>query len=279
MPSIHDPMIQSSILPLLLILVSIAGLRLATGATVSRTFAGVLVGLVATGIAMFISGIPGVPPVGASQKAICILGLSAVLGVVIQQAPRQRPILLGALIAVLIWIAWPVVLQGNFEKLSLVLTTALILALPFRKDAGKHAPLHHLAALTMILIGLAVTAISASAASVGQISAVTAATAGGFLMWNWPRARFNATPALATALAACAALTAQLLLFTRAGYWPLLVIAAGGIGQILAGIVNQRRDATSPLTLVISTALPAIGVAIALVIMTVTQPATSNSGY
>lgn len=279
MLSIHDPLMQSSILPLFASVAAIIIFRFAAGADHTARFAGVLVGVVAVAVTIFIVGTPSFPPAGATQKLVYVLGLATLTAAVLPALPGFRRYLFPILLVAIAWIAWPVLAQGRFADLGLVLAILILLLLPFRRSSGSDAGFGLLVLTLVMLVALAITAITFNAASIGQIAAVLAAATGGFMLWNWPVTRHLASPALLVTVPALATLATQMTLFTRSNYWPALIFVAGFAGHECAIAITRNRPFPPPLTLVIQTLVPLMGAAIPLALMILSQPATSSSGY
>lgn len=278
MPSIHDPLVQSSILPFLASVIVIGLMRFALGSGKTAPVAGIGVGVGIFFVTAFILGLPGFPPAGASQKFLYVAGGATIVAVLYPTIKNGRPILLSAAIIPAVWIAWPAILQARIVDLMPVIATVAILSVTaYRASENETASTGLLATLLVSLAALSIVALQASAASVGQAAAVGAASIGGFLVWNWPRRRHLPLVALIPALATTSSLGTQSLLYTSAQLWPLAIVLAAAAAFWVSYSQARSTAIESPMKLVITTVGAAVLVAIPVITMIATQP--QSSGY
>jgi len=240
MPSIHDPLVQSSVLPFLVAVIVIGLMRLTLGSGKTATFAGIGVGVSIFAVTAFILGLPGFPPAGASQKFLYLAGASTIAALLSPAISNRRLILLAVAIIPAVWIAWPAIMQARIIDLLPVIAMVALLSFTTHRASDNEAASTGLLATVLVgLAALSIVAVQASAASVGQAAAVGAASIGGFLVWNWPRRRHLAMVALIPVLATISALGTQSLLYTGAQLWPLAIVltASAAFGQPFPGPV------------------------------------------
>jgi hypothetical protein len=251
------PLAQSALLPLVVAAAAVGGLRLVGGPDRGRLLAGagVALGFLAAYLAIF--GPPAWPPRGAGQKLACVVaaGLLAGFALDLWRLPERLRAALAVLsaLAASAWIA-----ESRWAAVSAAPATwapalAALAALGFAAAvvAGRGQTLTAPLMLLFAAAGLGILATVGAAASVGQAAGALAAAVAGFVLWNWPVARFPVQAGLLLpALAGLAALFTQALLFTRtdaaalaplallAGLGPLArrLPAAGAAGRALAPV-------------------------------------------
>lgn len=236
---IHDPFVQSSVLPLLLSVVAVGLLRLVGGRRLA------VLGIAVTFVAMFalVVGVPALPPPSSMGK----LFWSAVAGLLIggaADAAGLRGRAASALVALWLaaslgWIAWPA-LDSTAAGVTFVLLLAVggwvaFGRLPNRPE-GPAAPAAVLLALALAVGG---TALIGSSASVAQLALGLAAATGGFLLWNWPVERHGWGVSGQAALGVVVLLAGVLSLFTQAQAAVLLLA--------LPALLADRLRAALPL--------------------------------
>ncbi|MGQ9370231.1 hypothetical protein [Azospirillum sp. ST 5-10] len=182
----HDPFVQSSILPLVASLLAVGVLH-ALGARRGLAAAGIGLGFLA--IFTLVVGVPALPPPSSMGKLFwCAAAGVALAAAVDAAAPDGRiapPLTALWLAASLVWIGLPVL-----DSAAAVATLAVLLAVAawvaFARPAGSAGPTAPAASLLALGLAVGGTALIGSSASVAQLGLALAAAAGGFLLWNWP---------------------------------------------------------------------------------------------
>lgn len=264
-----NPAFQSAVLPFLVAAVAAGLIRLAGGSGRGALLAGAAVGLALLVVYVVVLGMPPLPPRSSGQKLFYIAAAGLVLGVGLDLGRVRGRVLVVLLLlafvaAASVWVGWPawkrVAAAPGTWMPALTLLLLMIATVPLPRAASNGV-----SAAVMLLIGaagLAMVALTANSASLSQIAGALAAAVGGFLVWNWPKARFPVSAALLFgAMGAFAALTTQAALFTRADPWtlaPLVLVFLAAIPaarlRIGSGAVHA---ALSPLVIGFCAALPA----------------------
>lgn len=263
-----NPAFQSVVLPFLLA-AAIAGLiRLAGGGGRGALLAGAAVGLTVLVVYAVVLGMPPYPPRSSGQKLFYVTAAGLVLGIGLDLGRVRGRILVVLLLAFVaaasVWVGWPAWKRLAAAPETWLPAATLLLLLIAAVPLARAAP-NGISAAVMLLVGalgLAVVALTANSASLSQIASAVGAAVGGFLVWNWPKARFPVAAALLFgAMGAFAALATQAALFTRADPWTLaplvLVFLAAGPAARLTFGGGAARAALSPLVIGFCAALPA----------------------
>lgn len=277
--SLTNPITQTVIIPIVVSFVAVGLLRLVGGSDRGRWLAalGIGLGLIAAYWVTF--GIPDFPPVGASRKMFAILVIAAILGLTsdLMRLPTMVARILTALVGVaaILWIGGDKALGEVWPSGVVVLLLMVVMAAAgWRLGEQAEQPTEGGVPLLVTALGMAIVAFIGNTASSAQLAGATAAALGGFLLWNWPKARFRLGPSgLMPVLALLAALATQLALFTKIGAYVLIPL-----GFALFADLAVRRPATGllrPLAIGIAAAIAA-GVAVALAYLTTPQ---SSSPY
>jgi len=189
--------------------------------------------------------------------------VATVIGVLFDLAPKLRPlaglVAFAGLVAALVWLGWNRL--GDFgwnlpTAAALFMTLGgviVVLRLSAKagddQTAGIVALVYAFGAGTIALIG--------NSASLAQLCFAATAAIGGFMLWNWPVARFPfGLAAIFGVVGGVAAMSIQMALFTRASVPALLLLSlvvfadlaakpfqpAGGamakaLGPVILGIV------------------------------------------
>ncbi|MBP2293803.1 hypothetical protein [Azospirillum rugosum] len=185
---LHDPFVQSSILPLLLSVVAVGALhRLAPG----RLLAVAGIGVTFLAVFALVVGVPALPPPSSMGKLFWSVAGGFVLGVVADAVGvrgRAGSALAAAwLAASLVWIALPALdTPAAFATLLVLLLVGACVVFG-RVDAndGRNA-VASAAVLLALALAIGGTALIGSSASIAQMALALAAATGGFLLWNWP---------------------------------------------------------------------------------------------
>ncbi|WP_448208067.1 hypothetical protein [Azospirillum sp. sgz302134] len=234
---LHDPFVQSSVLPLLLGVLAVGILhRLLPG----RLLAVAGIGLTFLAVFALVVGVPALPPPSSMGKLFWSAAAGLVLGVAADAAGlkgRAGSTLVAAwLAASLVWIALPALdsLVAGLTLLVLLVVGAWVAfgRLPGRSE-GAAAPAASLLALALAVGG---TALIGSSASVAQLALALAAATGGFLLWNWPVERHGWGLSGRVALGLPVLLSGILALFTQTQAAVLLI----ALPALLAGGLRSR---------------------------------------
>lgn len=231
---LHDPFVQSSVLPLLAGLLAVGALH-----AVARRLAAAGIGAAFLVIYALVVGVPDLPPPSSMGK----LFWASVAGVILgagADAAGLRGRAGSALVALwlaasLAWIALPV-LDSPAAGLTLLVLIAGGVWVTVAPAADRTPDGPTAAAVLALALAVGGTALIGSSASVAQMALALAAATGGFLLWNWPVER-HAWGVSGQAAAGLAVLLAGVLaLFTQAQA-PVLLLA---LPAALAGRVRRR---------------------------------------
>lgn len=233
---LHDPFVQSSVLPLLAGLLAVGVLHAA-----ARRLAAAGIGIAFLIIHALVVGVPDLPPPSSTGKLFWASAAGVILGAA-ADATGLRGRAGSALVALwlaasLAWIALPVLDSPTAGLTLLVLIAAGVwIAVTSAADNGEDGPTAPAAAVLALGLAVGGTALIGSSASVAQMALALAAATGGFLLWNWPVER-HAWGVSGQAAAGLAVLLAGVLaLFTQAQA-PVLLLA---LPAALAGRVRRR---------------------------------------
>jgi hypothetical protein len=196
MQFLKDPFIASAVMSTIVpfavsfILVGLLRLLAGTAGTGAALAAAFLVSY------YLILGVPVFPPVSATQKIAYLAMLGLALGIALDMARPRHWLNWGAIVlypsAAIIWVGWRALVSGGAAELATLAIVWLAGIFVFERlfafrDAGIASPIMLLAAA----VGASLIAFVGAASSYSQLLAACAAGAGGFLLWNWPRARYR----------------------------------------------------------------------------------------
>lgn len=226
---LHDPFVQSSILPLLVSLLTVGVLH-----RLARPLAAAGVAVTFLIVFALVVGLPALPPPSSMGKLFWASAAGLLLGVAADLAGvtgRVAGIGLAVwLAAALLWIALPALDSASAATTLLLLMAAggciaLAPAAPRGEGAGGDQPATGGAAV-LLALALAVggTALIGSSASIAQMALALAAAAGGFLLWNWPVERHGWGAAGRAASGIAVLLAGVLALFTQTQAAVLLLV-------------------------------------------------------
>ena len=170
----------------------------------------------AVGVALLVAhaltfGAPVWPALSGVEKLplLFVLLLAGGLAIEIWRPGRNAvaAVTVAAVVAIVLWLAWPQLGDGGMEMLWL-LGPAAVLAL---------------AMIVLAALGLAGASFNAGSLTLLQAALALAAAVGGFALWNWPvpRLPFNVVGVAVGALG-CFAVALLLLLLTEIRPWALL---------------------------------------------------------
>lgn len=264
---LHDPFIQSSLLPLALALLAVGVLH-----RLWKPLAAAAVGAVFLGVFALVVGVPALPPPSSVGKLFWASAAGLALGTVLDLAGVKgragAAVLALWLVAALVWIALPA-LDGLTAGVTLAVLAAGGVAFLFGSGAGAAGPVGGASLLLALSLAIGGTALIGSSASIAQMALALAAATGGFLLWNWPVARHVWGQAGRAALGVAVLLAAVLALFTQTQAAVLLLtlpaVLAGRVRLPLPDTAVGRAAGAAVVTVVtLIPALAAIAAAYAL---------------
>ncbi len=235
-----DPIVQSAVAPLLVAAVLTGLIGLGLGRAVGPKIAAAAIPIAFLASCWATIGLPAFPPVSSSQKIVCIVGLGAVAGVILDLIRGNDKIrwiapLAGAGV-IAAWLGWRYFTAP--DAAALVTLAALWLAGAAILMGSQEARSYGAApAVTLLIaaIGVSLIALAGSSASFAQLSGGLAAATGGFLLWNWPKSRFSfGWAGLFGGTGALLSLAAALVLFTSASKLALILILPAFFADRLA---------------------------------------------
>ena len=279
MPLSH-PLVQTIAIPIVLAFVVAGLLRLVAGHERGRGLAAVGVGLGMLAAYGATFGIPDFPPVGSTNKLFYVVVVALAVGLLCDVA--RWPVTANGTLAALaargggLWIGGAKVLDEPWPwGLVVVIVVAVGAGAAWRLARHRENPTEGGVMVLVAAIAISGAAFLANTASSAQLAGATAAALGGFLLWNWPKARFPlGGGALLPAMALLTALAVQMVLFTRIEAYALVPLALVFVADhgarrlsLGAGAVAQ---ALRPVVLALIAAVPAAA-AVALVYLTLPQ--------
>ncbi|AWK89786.1 hypothetical protein DEW08_25505 (plasmid) [Azospirillum thermophilum] len=224
---LHDPFVQSSILPLLVGLLAVGLLH-----GLARPLAAA--GVAATFLIVFVLvvGLPALPPPSSMGKLFWASAAGLLIGVAADLAGvtgRTAGIGLAAwLAAALLWIALPALdsIPALVTLLLLIAAGGWIALAPAapRGEGERGSATGGAAVLLALALAVGGTALIGSSASIAQMALALAAAAGGFLLWNWPVERHGWGAAGRAASGIAVLLAGVLALFTQTQAAVLLLV-------------------------------------------------------
>lgn len=261
---LSDPLAQGIATPLLAALILAGLIRLLTGA--GRSAACAAAAAIAFLLAYaLILGLPPATPRSAMQKIFYVVAAGAVIGVIIDLVTSARaPLWLAAVLGPSLGLAWlaEARLRAPDQETWILLAPLWIAGIAVAArvvslvERGIDAPIMVLAAS----IGLGAIALIGNSASYAQLAFALAAATGGFLLWNWPRARFRwAGAGLLGATAALVVMAQALVLFSRASRPAIAALILIFIADLVGRPLLPSAGIWRPVALTIMTAVLAAG--------------------
>ncbi|MBR9882329.1 MAG: hypothetical protein GYB21_01135, partial [Oceanospirillales bacterium] len=229
MTSILDnPLIQSAVLPLVLSLGFTGLLRLVLGPVFGARLAGASV-MLSFLICQALIQMPVFPPRSSSQKLPYLVAVAVLLGLLIDSLDlKARVQHIAMAVLAVAGIGW--LLAGRFERIEIagwILLPMLFASalLAQQRCMARRDTLDGGIVLLLASAGIGAVALIGASASMAQVCFALMAALGGFLLWNWPTWRFplGATAQLGT-ITALLTLATQMLFFTKANGWALLLL-------------------------------------------------------
>ena len=288
MLSLSSPPVQSGLIPLVAALVLVGLIRLigGTGRGAALAGLGLALGVLASYWATL--RVPGFPPVGATNKLFYILAVATIAGFAADLLAKEG--MIGRAVLVLagpfaaLWIGADNALKTPWPSGVAVLLVVLVTAAAgWKLQACARRSSEVGTSFLVLAFALAGCAFLTNTASSAQLAGGLAAATGGFLLWNWPKARFPFNhAALATALALTGGITAQLALFVpKLETYALIPLAAipflVPLGTRMVKGNGLVAQGLRPVAVGLLCAVPAF-VAVLLVYLTVPESA-SSTGY
>ena len=284
MLSLNNPIVQSFVVPLLVALAATGLLRLLGGQPRGAAIAGLGAGLGALAGCWAIFGIPSFPPAGSTNKLFYVIAIAAALGLLadILAAPRIATRVLAGLSgpAAILWIGGAKAIAEPWPAGFVVVVAILITAAAGWRLAGRaDKPAEGGVMLLVAALALSISALLGNTASSAQLAGATAAALGGFLLWNWPKPRFQlGSGVVMPVLAVLAAMAVQVALFTKIESYALIPLAfvlfANYATQRLSLGTGKSAPALTPIVLGLIAAIPA-AVTVGAVYLTTPE----SSGY
>ncbi|MGD9537036.1 MAG: hypothetical protein AB7P52_04700 [Alphaproteobacteria bacterium] len=210
-----NPLVQSVLIPVLGGFLLTGAIRFANGPSRGPLVAGASVALgflIGYGL---ILNLPPLPPVSANQKLAYVVAAGLVLGFLLdflRRPPFWRELVyVAGTAAALYWIAKPPSGADAWTLLGLIALWLAVLILGYRLEKGRAAVLVPCVQLLIAALGLGVIALFGRSASLAQLSFGLATALGGFMLWNWPVARYPFGAALLLGAGGALAATAYVL--------------------------------------------------------------------
>ena len=191
-----DALINTAIAPLLAALVLTGILRFAFGARLGPLLAGGAIGIAFSAGYVLRLGLPDFPPAAALQKLLFValigVGLGFIADILGAVEKFRLPMTLVWPALIVAWLGWREMLDYSSEigvtmAVSWAFGTLIIIRLTGQPEEAKSAP-----ALMLLFaaIGLGILALLGGSAGIAQLAAGLASAVAGYLLWNWPRARY-----------------------------------------------------------------------------------------
>lgn len=247
---LSNPLVQTVVMPLSLGLVLAGVIRLIGGPGRGQGLASLAVCMAFVASYAVTLGVPPWPPRGAIQKIAYIAAIGAAIGLVLDLVPRLRGqiglVVLVGTAAALAWLGWN--RMGDFgpnrETAQAIAAALAGMAVLWRLGAKiGEAQTGGILAL-VVAFGSGAIALIGNSASLAQLCFAVAASIGGFMLWNWPVARFPFGAAgVFGAAGAVVAMTMQMSMFTRASVPALVLLALAAFADIAARPLQPTRGA------------------------------------
>ncbi|KEA65010.1 hypothetical protein ADIMK_0712 [Marinobacterium lacunae] len=280
MTSILDnPLIQSAVLPLVLSLGFTGLLRLVLGPVFGARLAGASV-MLSFLICQALIQMPVFPPRSSSQKLPYLVAVAVLLGLLIDSLDlKARVQHIAMAVLAVAGIGW--LLAGRFERIEIagwILLPMLFASalLAQQRCMARRDTLDGGIVLLLASAGIGAVALIGASASMAQVCFALMAALGGFLLWNWPTWRFplGATAQLGT-ITALLTLATQMLFFTKANGWALLLL----LPLLLVDRIGRSMESPRLRAVAVTVAAAVIcAIAVGTAWMMV-EPSTSSYGY
>ena len=268
------PVVQSGVAPMGVALITTGVLRLVGNRLGGLHGAGLAIGIAFFASAWLLTGVSFVAPVSALQKLTLLVLAGLVLGAAFETLPIssivRRATAVGLFFVASLWLAWPQLSRDTLDWSVGVLVFGCgvlldRLAVTKERHAADSVPIMLAAA------GIAGVALVSGSLLIAQLATALAMANGGFLVWNWPRARdtLGASVLMSAALPVMA-LALLTVLLTPAPPWSLAPLAAVFFLSPAAGRLwsprGRWREAIQPVYVLVLGFFP-VGLAIALALL------------
>jgi hypothetical protein len=247
--SLNDAGVQISLLPLGVAAVSTGAIRLVGGGWRGPTLASAAIVIGTLGAGLVLLGLPAFPPQTSLQKLLYAIAVSLFLGTMLDLR-RPRDWVLAILIvlwaaAAVAWIAEPRLQDADDLALAQVgiLYVATLLVL-FRLQERLSAGLVPSIMTFSAALGIGGVSVIGGAVTAGQMAFALAAATFGFMLWNWPVARYPfGFSALFAGGGALPLLAGQSLLYEGADPTALALVLLVFLADAPARWIESRRAA------------------------------------
>ena len=265
---LHHPVFASVLLPLGLALLLTGVLRWTLGAHWGRRLAAAAIGVALLVAHAFAFGAPVWPALSGMEKLPLLFVLLLAGGLAVEASRPGRITMAvatgAAVVAIVLWLAWPQLGDGRTEML-LLLAAAALLALASLAGLAAAPPdaANRLAMIVPAALGLAGASFNAGSLTLMQVALALAAAVGGFALWNWPvpRVPFNGIGVAVGALG-CFAVALLLLLLTGIRPWALLplplIFTSDALSRRLPVPNRLARPVAEPLYVLTLGLIPAV---------------------
>jgi hypothetical protein len=263
-----DPLVQSVLIPVLGGFLLTGAIRFANGPSKGPQVAGAAVALgflIGYGLVL---NLPPLPPVSAQQKLAYVVAAGLVLGFLLdflRRPPFWRELIYVAGTAgALYWIAEPRIASGGaWTLLGLVALWLAALVLGYRLEKGRAAVLTPCTQLLVAALGLGAVALFGRSASLAQLAFGLATALGGFMLWNWPVARYPFGAALLLGAGGALVATGYVLaLYTETSLISLAILLLCFFTELAAKRIKlpagKIGEALRPVVLIGITLIPAL---------------------
>ncbi len=268
------PVVQSGLVPFGVALVVTGLLRLGYGLLSSARGSGLGIGLGFLASVWLLAGLPQTAPLSAVHKLALVSVVGSLLGAVLEWSGATsrvlRSLAVVMLLATALWLAWPQLQRGAVDWPLAVVALGCGAAL-YGLGTPTQRRAHDIVPLLLVAAGIAGIAVVSGSLVIAQLGVALATACGGFLIWNWPRARdaLGASVLLGAWLPA-AALVLTAVLLTPAPPWSFAPLLALFFLAPIAGRLWQPRgpwrEALPPLY-VLALGLVPVALSVALALM------------
>ncbi len=268
------PVVQSGVVPLGLAVMMTGLLRLVGNRLGGVDGAGLAIGIAFLCSAWLLTGVSLAAPVSAIQKLTLLVVACLVLGAAFEVLPIsatvRRATTVVLFLAASLWLAWPQLQRDTLDWSVGVLVLACGVLLN-RFAVTEERRMTDSIALMLAAAGIAGVAVVSGSLLIAQLATALAMANGGFLVWNWPRARdtLGASVLMSAALPVMA-LALLTVLLTPAPPWSLAPLVAVFFLDPVAGRLwsprGRWREAIQPVYVLVLGCLP-VGLAIALALL------------
>jgi len=225
-----NPLVQSVLVPVAGGFILTGAIRFANGRAKGPLVAGAAVALGFLVGYVLIVGLPPLTPVSNQQKLAYVVAGRLIIGFLMdfsRRPPFYRELvyIVGAA-AALYWMALPKIAGGTaWTYLSLVALWIAAGLIGYRLEKSRANVVNACAPLLVAALGLGLVALFGRTGSYSQLAFSLATAFGGFMLWNWPIARypFGATLLLGGA-GALVTIAYALALYTEASPYALAML-------------------------------------------------------